>query len=252
MSPTLINQSILERFDLGLKKELEVSKHLAVLYGGLLMENAAFVEHHWPIDSGFNAQANASTPRLGGLGDEPTGMLGYPNNTTVSQGNFPTQHYNPACEPLPTQHYTSQGSTSLPPDPVYSAPKPWAPSTLLGLQPSTSTMPGYTFGGWTPMQPRPTSTGTNPTDYTQPVHSFGPGFIHPQPSVNPPLQGVHDASFQNTVCHHLDRLANPDTQTASKDGTLESTKRMGRFGYSALVGSTRSRYFCAPASLVNN
>ena len=49
MSPTLIDHAILECLDLGLKKELEVPKHLAVLYGGLLMGNSALVEQHWTL-----------------------------------------------------------------------------------------------------------------------------------------------------------------------------------------------------------
>ena len=49
MSPTLIKQAIFERLDLGLKTELEVSKHMTVLYGGLLMGNASLVEQHWPL-----------------------------------------------------------------------------------------------------------------------------------------------------------------------------------------------------------
>ena len=49
MSPLLIRQAIQEATDLGLKTELEISKHLTLVYGGVLIENAALVEQHWPI-----------------------------------------------------------------------------------------------------------------------------------------------------------------------------------------------------------
>ena len=49
MSPLLIRQAIQEAFDLGLKTELEVSKHITLVYGGVLLENAALIEQHWPI-----------------------------------------------------------------------------------------------------------------------------------------------------------------------------------------------------------
>ena len=40
-----------------------------------------------------------------------------------------------------------------------------------------------------------------------------------------PGLGPYDANFQNAVCHHLDKLANPDVDT--KHGTLEGIKRLG-------------------------
>ena len=84
MSPVLIKQAIGECFDLGLKKELDVSKHLTVMYGGLLMENAVLVEQHWPIEM----VSTNTTPRGGGQDTLNSNMLGYPNSTTVTHGNL--------------------------------------------------------------------------------------------------------------------------------------------------------------------
>ena len=52
----------------------------------------------------------------------------------------------------------------------------------------------------------PPAPGTPTALTTQPIHSYGPGVIPPQPSALPPLrQGRRDSMFQTAVCHHLDR-----------------------------------------------
>ena len=38
---------------------------------------------------------------------------------------------------------------------------------------------------------------------------------------------MNDSAFHTTVCHHMDRLANPDSVPTAKSGTFESVKRMG-------------------------
>ena len=38
---------------------------------------------------------------------------------------------------------------------------------------------------------------------------------------------LNDSAFHAIVCHHLDRVANPDSASAAKTGTFESIKRMG-------------------------
>ena len=49
MSPLLIKQAIREALESGMASELEASRHLTILYGGLLLENATLVEQHRPI-----------------------------------------------------------------------------------------------------------------------------------------------------------------------------------------------------------
>ena len=49
MSPKLIQQAIQEAWGLGIRAELDVSRHLTALFGGSLLENAALIEQHWPL-----------------------------------------------------------------------------------------------------------------------------------------------------------------------------------------------------------
>ena len=225
MSPTLIRQSILECLDLGLKTELEVAKHLTILYGGLLTENAALTEQHWPITG---ASRNQTT------------------TTTTTNGPLPVQDVN--CSP---PHYIFS-STNTPRDVAGSAPAglpgdSTLPSTQLPAQPNSyspfvhNRVGNPTVGVLpqaTPFVPHPHASFPAPPGHppflsTQPSTQQGsnfaqtPYFIPPQPQVNPPLRlPFSDATFQSTVCHHLDRIAHPDTGVTAKQGTFESIKRI--------------------------
>ena len=206
MPPTLIKQAIQDCLGLCLKKELDVFKHLTVSYGGLLMENAALVDQHWPPSSSpQNPQTGLNTLANSGPDPLPSGMIGYRNTTTASHGNPPLLSTNLLSGPfLLLQRHSHSRDTSLP---------------------RAGCLPAYLA-----TRIRHISLGSLPilAPILKPTHSYGPGFIPPQPRNQTPVSGgLGETSFQSTALHHLGRLANPESQTPSKSGTFESIKRVG-------------------------
>ena len=91
MSPLLIQQAIREAWDLGLSTELEASRHLTLTYGGLLLDNAALVEQHWPILGPKPTPKPDTTAATAPAGAPPLFTHKIPQNMSASIGLTPPQ-----------------------------------------------------------------------------------------------------------------------------------------------------------------
>ena len=152
-------------------------------------------------------------------------------DSSSSFGHFPGYIFGPTGTPrtstVEAQHPGYMvGSTGTP-----------RPSTV-ELQPPMTTYSPF-VPNFSPAQPSqggtfaihpgavmPPAPGHPPNLATH-THYMSPGLIPPQPTLSTPLRlGPSESAFQSTVCHHLDRMANPDTGVTSKPGAFESAKRI--------------------------